>query len=158
MIQASATANVRRSSREVLEFVLDLEHYRQVDPKIGRITRPVALDAEGSGSTRYWGRMRGTPPAPDVNLVQLTPWTGLTFTGAPGQPARLVLDFRGRFDCVDTDDGCTVTHGYELRFRRPFRWVYEPLLRTWLQDDVTAELDRLATVLGGRDRPSVSSV
>ena len=147
MIEASATCHVRRPSREVLEFVLDLERYREVDPKIGRVTRPVVLDAEGNGSARYWGRLRGMPPAPDVNLVRLIRWTDLTFTGAPRQPARLILDFQGRFRCVDSDDGCIVTHSYELRFRRPFRWFYEPLLRTWLQDEVTDEVARLARTL-----------
>lgn len=147
MIEASATCEVRRSSREVLEFVLDLDRYRQVDPKIGRVTRPIVLDGDGNGTTRYWGRMRGTPSAPDVNIVRLTPWTDLTFTGAPRQPARLILDFEGRFHCTESDEGCTVTHSYELRFRRPFRWIYEPLLRTWLQDELTDELARLADVL-----------
>lgn len=147
MIEASATRQVRATSREVLEFVLDLDRYRQVDPKIARVTQPVVLDNEGNGTVRYWGRMRGTPPLPDVNVVRLTPWTELTLTSAPRQPGRLVLDFEGRFVCVDSADGCTVTHSYEVRFRRPFRWIYDPLLRTWLQEEVTLELERLASVL-----------
>lgn len=147
MIQVAATTKVRRTSREVLEFVADLDRYREVDPKIGRVSRPLVLEDTGTGRVRYWGRLRGLPPAPDVNVVRLTPWTELTFTGAPWQPARLVLDFQGRFRCTDTDEGCTVTHDYQLTFRRPFRWLYEPALTRWLQADVTQEVARLAAAL-----------
>lgn len=147
MIEVAATAGVERSSREVLEFVLDLEAYRSVDTKIGRIVRPAEIDGAGVGEARYWGRLRGMPPAPDTNTIRLERWTSVTFTGAPWQPARLALDFRGRFRCVDTDDGCVVTHDYRLAFRRPLRWIYEPLLAGWLQDEVDDEVRRLAEVL-----------
>ena len=148
-VRAEATRVVPATSREVLEFVLDLERYRQADAKIGRITRPVVLDEHDEGRTRYWGRLRGLPPAPDTNIVRLDRWKELTFTGAPGQPARLLLDFTGRFACTDVDGGCRLTHGYELTFRRPVRWVYEPLLRGWLQVELEAELDLVAAILGG---------
>lgn len=62
MIQVAATTQVRRTSREVLEFVADLDRYREVDPKIGRITRPLVLDETGMGRVSYWGRLRGLPP------------------------------------------------------------------------------------------------
>lgn len=147
-VRAEATRTVEASCQEVLEFVMDLERYRQADTKIGRVVEPISLDDNDEGRTRYWGRMRGTPPAPDTNLVRLTRWSELTFVGAPRQPARLVLDFTGRFTCTPVDEGCRVTHGYELIFRRPLRWIYEPLLRTWLQTELDAELDRVRDILG----------
>lgn len=147
-LRAEATRVVPATSRDVLEFVLDLERYRQADTKIGRVSRPIVLDENGEGTTRYWGRLRGMPPAPDTNIVTLHRWHELTFTGAPRQPARLLLDFTGRFTCADVDEGCRVTHGYEMTFRRPFRWVYEPLLGGWLQAELEAELDRVGTILG----------
>lgn len=149
-LTATATREIPATSREVLEFVLDLERYRQADTKIGRVTQPIALDDNYEGRTRYWGRIRGTPPAPDTNLVKLDPWRTLTFTGAPHQAARLLLDFTGLFDCIDTDTGCRLTHSYEMTFRRPFRWIYEPLLRTWLQTELDAELDRVVAILGSQ--------
>jgi hypothetical protein len=42
-----------------------------------------------------------------------------------------------------------LTHGYEMTFRRPFRWMYEPLLGRWLQAELEAELDRVSAILGG---------
>lgn len=148
-LQAEATRVVPASSREVLEFVLDLDRYRQADTKIGRVTQPVTLDENDEGHVRYWGRLRGTPPAPDTNIVRLSRWHELTFTSAPRQPARLILTFTGRFHCTETDVGCRVTHGYEIEFRRPFRWVYEPLMRTWLQTELEAELDRVQAIMAG---------
>ena len=128
--------------------MLDLERYREADTKIGKVTQPVGSTTTGWAAA-YWGRLRGTPPAPDRNIVRLTPWSELTFTGAPRQPARLVFAFTGRFACTEVDDGCEVTHGYEMTFRRPFRWIYEPLLRTWLQSELEDELDRVKQILGG---------
>jgi hypothetical protein len=37
-----------------------------------------------------------------------------------------------------------------VTFRRPFRWIYEPLLRSWLEPELKAELDRMRTILDGR--------
>ena len=37
MIVGEGTALIRRSPRDILEFVLDLERYRQADTKIGRV-------------------------------------------------------------------------------------------------------------------------
>ena len=147
VVQAEADTLVTCTSRDVLELVLDLDRYRQADTKIGRVIRPVVLDQHGHGSTRYWGHMRGLPPAPDTNLVKLTPWTELTFTGAPHQPGRLVVDFQGTFRCEPTDAGCRVTHRYELSFHRPWRWIYGAGLQDWLQREVIDEMARLAALL-----------
>jgi hypothetical protein len=147
-VRAEATRVVPATSQEVLELVLDLDRYRKADTKIRRVTRPIELDDNDEGRTRYWGRLRWLPPAPDTNLVRLRRWHELTFTGAPRQPGRLILDFTGRFRCIDVDGGCRLTHDYELRFRRPFRWIFEPLLQRWLPSELEAELDRLAQLLG----------
>lgn len=147
VLHATATTLVRGTSQEVLELVLDLDRYRQADAKIRRVTRPVTLGEDHRGSARYWGRLRWLPPAPDTNLVALTPWSRLVFTGAPRQPARLVMSFTGRFECVDREGGCEVTHSYEMQFRRPFRWLYEPLVRTWLQAELDREVARLRDLL-----------
>lgn len=147
-LHAEATRVVSATPQEVLEFVLDLERYREADTKIGKVIQPIVLDEDGLGQAAYWGRMRGTPPAPDRNIVRLTRWSELTFTGAPRQPARLVFAFTGRFACVEVEEGCRLTHGYEMTFRRPFRWIYEPLLRAWLQSELDDEVDRVVKILG----------
>jgi hypothetical protein len=92
-----------------------------------------------------------------VNIVRLRRWSELTFTGAPRRPARLVLAFSGRFTCREVGDGCELTHSYELAFRRPWRWIYEPLLDGWLQREVEGEVDRVREILGTRRRPDLTA-
>ena len=135
-VSASATTTVAVDARTLLEFVLDLERYKQVDRKIVRVGRVDAPDQEGKGSVRLWGRVRWTPPSPDKHDIVLQRWRSLTFTGAPRQPARLIFDFTGTFACRPVDAGTEMTHAYEFTFKGPFR-VLERGLGPWLQ----AELD-----------------
>ena len=135
------------SPRDVLEFVLDLDQYRQVDPKIQRVRSMEGPDDEGRGSVRIWGKIKGLPPAPDRQDFVLEPWTKLTFTGAPGQPARLVFDFTGTITCQQRQDGSTeLTHSYEFRFKGLFSFA-ERYLSHWLQDQIEDELEALASRL-----------
>ncbi len=145
-ITASAETTVVASPREVLEFALDLDRYRQVDPKILRVWGVTGPDAEGHGSVNLIGRVQGMPPAPDRHRFTLVRWSDLTFTGAPRHPARLTYDFTGRFHCEPAGDGTTlVRHSYELRFKGPFR-LMEPRVGRWLTRQVQAEVDDLAAV------------
>ena len=142
-ITAQAAASVGASPQDVLEFVLDLDQYRQVDSKIQRVRSVEGPDDEGRGSVRIWGKVKGFPPAPDRQDFALERWTKLTFTGAPGQPARLVFEFTGIIACQERPDGSTeITHSYEFRFKGLFR-LAERNLGKWLQDQIEEELEAL---------------
>lgn len=146
-ITARATVNVGASPQDVLEFVLDLDQYRQVDSKIQRVRSVKGPDDEGRGSVRIWGRVKGMPPAPDRQDFVLERWTKLTFTGAPHQPARLVFDFTGTITCQERQDGTTeITHSYEFKFKGLFSFA-ERFLGNWLQDQIEEELETLASRL-----------
>ena len=146
-ISAQATVNLAASPQAVLEFVLDLDQYREIDPKIGKVVSVAGPDSEGRGSVKIWGKLKGLPPAPDRQDFLLLRWTELTFTGAKRQPARLVFDFTGIVACHERQDGTTdVTHSYEFTFKGPFR-LAERFLRDWLQDQIEAELQELASRL-----------
>jgi carbon monoxide dehydrogenase subunit G len=148
-LTASATVEVRASPQQVLEFVLDLERYRQADHKITRVSSVTGPDAHGEGSVKLWGTLPGMPAAPDRQNFTLEKWSRLTFVGAPRQPGRLVFDFVGTFACVPVADGVTqVTHGYEFNFRAPFRWL-ERRMAEPLQAEIDAEVDRLGHLLNG---------
>ena len=134
------------SPQDVMELVLDLERYRQVDSKIVAVGAVVGPDENGRGRVRLWSRLKWTPPVPDVQLFELERWSRLTFTGAPGQFSRLVLGFTGIVECEPTPDGTLVTHSYELTFRGPFR-ILETVHRRWLQRDLAEEMARLADLL-----------
>lgn len=144
-LTAQATVNVAASPQEILEFVLDLDQYRQVDPKIGKVISVEGPDSEGRGSVKIWGKLKGLPHAPDRQDFVLRRWTDLTFTGAKRQPARFVFDFTGIVACQERQNGTTdVTHSYKFTFKGPFR-LAERFLGDWLQDQIEAELQELAS-------------
>ncbi len=146
----SATTNADATPREVLEFVLDLDLYRQADHKILRVVEVVGPDENGRGSAKLWGGLKYLPPAPDRQDFLLEPWHTLTFTGAAMQPARLVFDFVGRFECESTPTGTRLTHSYEFNFTWPFRFL-ERVLAEWLQTEIEAEVSRISALLTKTD-------
>ena len=146
----SATANVAATPQAVLEFVLDLDRYRQADHKITRVSSVTGPDAAGRGSVRVWGRLPGLPVAPDRQDFTLERWSRLTFVGAPRQPGRLIFNFVGTFECVALDDHTTrVTHAYDFTFRAPFRWIERRLAKP-LREEIDDEVARLAQILDGQ--------
>lgn len=144
-IRASANATVPVSPQELLEFVLDLERYRQADTKIVRVSDREGPDASGAGSVKLWGRLRWGPAAPDRQLFQLERWRRITFTGAPRQLARLLFNFVGTFECESTPTGTSFTHAYVFTFTPAFRFV-ERFLDSWLQDNIDAEVARVVDI------------
>src|SRR5437773_11353586 len=81
MLSAEATALIRRSPRDILEFVLDLERYRQADTKIGRID---FVERNGNaGRARYAGTMRGLPGPTETGSWTLEPYARLRFASVP---------------------------------------------------------------------------
>jgi len=146
-LTVSSTAEISATPQEVLEFVLDLDRYRQADQKITRVSSVTGPDENGVGTVRLWGKLPGMPPAPDRQDFTLDRWSRLTFVGAPRQPGRLIFDFIGTFDCVPIDDAMTrVTHAYEFTFRRPFRWL-ERRMSAPLADEIDQEVRRLTELL-----------
>jgi len=148
MLRASSTVDIPGvSPREVLELVLDLDRYRDLDQKIVEVGIVTGPDQAGRGSVELTGKLRYGPALPDMQDFVLERWRRLTFTGAPRKPGRLVFDITGTFECEPTATGTEVTHGYVFRFRLPFRWL-EVLHRTWLQDELDAEMARMVDELG----------
>ncbi len=147
-VTVSASADVDATPQAVLDFVLDIDRYRQADHKIVRLSSMSGPDEAGRGSMRVWGRLPGLPVAPDRQDFTLERWSRLTFVGAPRQPGRLVFDFVGTFECVPLDDRRTrVTHAYEFIFHAPFRWM-ERRLAEPLREAIEDEVARLADLVG----------
>src|ERR671919_567576 len=132
---------------EVFEFVIDLERYRQADHKIGRVGE--VRRSGNEGTARFWGRIRGLPGPAGTYPFTVTD-SRLVFGTPVAGAARWFLDhFEGSFDCKVTDDGTIVTHREAYRFKRPWRWLAEPLLRRWLERDTAAEMLRFKSLLDG---------
>lgn len=149
MISGEASTTVSVSPDEVLEFVLDLDRYREADHKIGHIG---ALHRDGDrGTVEFSGRLRGVPGPMGTYPFKLTEtslWIGSPIAG----PARFLFDFEGSFDCHVTGRGTVVTHREAIAFKGPGGWLADPLLRGWLQDDVEAEMVRFKRLIEGPRR------
>jgi len=144
MIVGEATAVVNVSPREVFEFVFDLRRYRQADRKIGRVG---AMTRDGdSGTVQFSGRLRGLPGPSGVYPFTVTP-THLEFGSPIAGAARWFLDFEGSFDCEETPEGTRVRHREVFKFKRPWRWLLEPLLRRWLEHDTSDEMVRFKQLI-----------
>jgi Polyketide cyclase / dehydrase and lipid transport len=144
MIAGEATATVGVEPSQVFEFVLDLRRYREADRKIGRVG---AVHRHGDrGTAEFSGRIRGLPGPRGVYPFTLTS-SRLQFGSPIGGPARRFLDFEGTFDCEETTAGTVVTHREVFKFKRPWRWLAEPLLRRWLEADTASEMIRFKELI-----------
>ena len=144
MIVGEATTTVHASTDDVIEFVLDLNRYRLADHKIGRVG---TIERDGDrGTVRFAGRIKGLPGPSGVYPFQVTP-TGLRFSSPIAGPAKWFLDFEGSFECEEADGETLVRHREAFAFKRPWRWLAEPLLRRWLETDTTEEMVRFKQVL-----------
>jgi hypothetical protein len=146
MIVGQARAVVAVSPAEVLEFVLDLDRYRQADHKIGRVG-PVKRDGAG-GTAVFSGRIKGLPGPSGTYPFTLTP-TSLIFGSPIAGAARWFLNFEGSFECEVSGEETVVTHREVFDFKPPWRWFLDPFLRRWLENDTTEEMLRLKALIEG---------
>ncbi len=153
MIVGEATTTVSATPKDVFEFVLDLNRYRQADHKIGRVG---TIDNDGDhGMVQFSGRIRGLP-GPSGRYPFTRTDSRLAFGSPVAGPARWFLDFEGSFDTEQTTEGTVVTHREVFKFKRPWRWLAEPLLRGWLENDTTQEMVRFKELVE-RDKNASAS-
>lgn len=144
MIVGQARTTVAVSTTAVLEFVLDLDRYRQADHKIGRVGPVMRV---GSGGTAVFsGRIKGLPGPSGTYPFTLTP-TSLTFGSPIAGAARWFLNFEGSFECEATADGTVVTHREVFDFKPPWRWFLDSWLRRWLENDTAEEMVRFKALV-----------
>lgn len=149
MIRAEGSIVIDRSAREVLEFVLDLDRYRQADAKITNVSAQPTLGPENrTGRARYRGRLRGFPTPSQWQTISLQPWERVELATDPGQWTARVATFVGGFVCEEIDDGTTrLTHFEQFKFRAPLGWMIDRYLDRWMQryliDSELPQLKRL---------------
>jgi hypothetical protein len=131
-------------AKDVLAFILDVEAYQAVDPRL----KTIAWVRRSPGETvfRFRPRLLGVPGPMTTQRVVLTPGKRVDIVAVPSPMDRLV-HFAGLLECVE-EAGLTHVHRrLEFRFARPLSWVLDPLMQRWLAKDVPAELARLKTHL-----------
>jgi hypothetical protein len=146
MIAGEGKQRIRRSAKDICEFILDFEQYRKADTKIARVH-----SARWSGDTaevRYSGRFRGFATPPVRQLVTVERHRRIDVRSKPGTFAHLVAPFHGLFLLEELGEGTTeVFHREALDPPVPIKWLIEPLLRRWLEEDTPAEMVRLKQLL-----------
>lgn len=150
MIRAEGTVEIERAPREVLEFVLDLDRYREADAKITRVdAQPTLGEGQHTGRAHYRGRLRGIPTPSQWQILSLDPWRRLDLTTEPGQWTARMATFEGGFICEERYEGTTwLTHFEQFDFRPPAKWILEPYLNKWMQRYlVDIELPRLKALI-----------
>ncbi len=141
MVEGVGTATIARSAKDVLEFVLDLERYREADHKFHRIH--YVKRQNNHGEAKYSGRLRGIPTPSEVQEWTLDPYKRLEFRSRPSLWPGMIARFEGSFHCEEIESGTSVRHREAFEFKPPFSWLAVPFLRSWLQRDVEDEVVRL---------------
>jgi hypothetical protein len=91
VIAAEGTTTIDRPAGEIIDFVLDLNRYKQADTKI---TRVLASRFDGdTGEVRYAGRLRGIPGPAMVNVVSVDRPRRIDFRSNPGTWQHALLRF-----------------------------------------------------------------
>lgn len=144
-VAGDATITIARPPKDILEFVLDLDKYRQADHKFHRIH--YVQRTNNHGLAKYSGRLRGIPTPTDIQEWMLDPYRRLEFKSVPSMWPGIIARFAGVFECEETDGGTVTRHVESFHFNPPFSWLAIPFLRSWLQRDVEDEVARLKRLI-----------
>lgn len=151
MTTGTAVATIQTSADEYLAFVLDVERYRQVDDKLGRIDW-VRTDGNVT-EFRFRPKMPMMPWSPKVvSQMTLTPGQRIDIQYAPPPLNRLasaLSSFSAFFAVEPVDDGVRVTRSVTISLPRLLRPVERLTLGRQLQTSVERELALTPEVLGG---------
>ena len=146
MIAGEGTQVIRRSAKDIFDFILDLEQYRKADTKIDRVYS-VQWESD-SAEIRYSGRFRGLSTPAVRQVITIDRYRRIDVRSKPGTLAHLFAPFHGLFILEELGDGTTkVFHREAIDSPAPIKWLIEPLLRRWLEEDTPAEMVRLKRLL-----------
>lgn len=141
MVTVQVVETIRCTPRELLEFVMDIERYAEIDRKI----QPVSW-AERDGDFLEFEcrpKVAGVPQPKVVQQVRLTPWSRIDITLSPPPRNRMqhaFAKFNASFECVEVPEGTRVTRTLNFSFHPATRWLLEPLLRRRLPGEVRDEI------------------
>jgi hypothetical protein len=113
IVAGEGRAIVQTSAQDVLEFALDIDRYRQVDPKFYRVYHD-RMDGD-AGEIRYSGTLRGIPTPPDTQSIGLARWIRLDYKSVPS-PLNRLARFHGWFERDARDDGTHIRHREQFEF------------------------------------------
>lgn len=139
-VVGDAEVLIRTTATEVLDFILDVERYRTVDPKIGTI-HWIRRSPDGREVTFRFTPQLGPLPAV-VRSTQRVTRVGdhaVSIAALPSWVDRLA-QFHGSLSTAPAQEGVLVRRRLEFWLAAPLRPTLGPVLRRWLARDVPAEL------------------
>lgn len=142
MVRVEMSQTISCTPDEFLEFVMDIERYATVDRKIDPI-----LWARRDGEVTTFAcrpKLAGLRQPKVVQEVRLTPGKRVDIALTPRPQNRLahaMAEFKASFDCTAAAGETRVVRTLEFTFTPLTRWLFEPLLRKRLPNEVQAELE-----------------
>ena len=144
MIVGEATTTISATPDEVFDFVLDRIATARRITRSGEWARSTTEAIAGRLNSR--AASEDCPPPSGTYPFTRTD-SRLAFGSPIAGPARWFINFEGTFDTERTQDGTVVTHRETFSFKRPWQWLAEPLLRSWLEKDTTEEMVRFKQLI-----------
>ncbi len=149
MAEGRATGTLQCTADEYFAFVLDVERYRQVDDKLGRIDW---VRTEGNVTEfRFRPKMPLMPWSPKVvSLMTLTPGERIDIQYAPkphNRLARALSSFSAYFAVEPAADGIRVTRSVTISLPATLGPIERLTLGRRLQASVERELALTTSVL-----------
>ncbi len=144
MIRVQETIVIGCSPDALLDFVMDIERYAEVDRKIS----PVLWHRREGSVVEFACRptLAGLPQPKVVQQLILTPGQRIDISLSPLPRNRIghaMAQFDASFQTQSVPEGTRVTRTLQFRVTPALRWLLEPLLRRRLPGEVREEL-RLA--------------
>lgn len=141
MVTVEVQETIGCTPDEMLEFVMDIERYAQVDTKIA----PVRWSRRDGDVVEFACRptLAGIRQPTVVQQVRLTPGRRIDITLSPPPRNRLAhatAAFTASFVCDPVPGGTHVTRTLTFAVCPVLRWALEPLLRSKLPAEVRAEI------------------
>ncbi|HZN17509.1 MAG TPA: SRPBCC family protein [Micromonosporaceae bacterium] len=141
MFDARTTQFIRASPDAILDFIMDIERYAEIDEKI----RPVLWIRREENFTEFAFRpkLAGLVGPTLVSQERLTPGRRVDISLAPSPHNRLIraiTHYEASFECVPVPGGTEVTRSERFRLRWPLRWIVGPYLHRKMPILVRREL------------------
>ena len=143
MLSVERSVQMSAAPREVLELVCDLRAYMVFDTKIVKVIENPPIDSDGTGFVVLRGSIRGLRGPKQRQSVKLDRWWSVTFTSDGPWLADRLMWMRGQFVAQPFSGGSLVTHSYRFRFKGPLGPLIERYARSWLDQDLHDELQRI---------------
>jgi hypothetical protein len=140
----------------IIDFVLDLNEYRKVDDKLGKIhwIKP-APDGKGV-LVHFRPKLMGMPGPSTTQRVVVMPGNSIEITGVPTWMDSLVK-FHGYFRCEPAPGGGTkVVRGLDFQFGKPMGWMMNGPVTRWLKKAIPVELENAKVYLESGRRPATT--